>query len=502
MRTRTALCMMVLLLASLTFFASTMSLGAAQDNTCEPVIQTAFENLNASCAGLSANAACFGNSASAIFADGADGGFSQPGDQVDLSTIQSIHTQPLNTDPEEWGLALLNVHANVPLALSEQGLKYILIGDVEVENGVDAASAFTPVESLTVTPLVAANLRSAPSTDARILANAEVGTELAADGLSSDAAWLRVLNGDQVAWISRQIVAAQDGGDIDSLPVVGSNTRTLMQSIFLRMGNGDAACAGAPPSMLVIQAPGGVSASITVNGVDLRFDGTVALHISDDNVMQFIVLSGGGNAGGVSVPAGFTLNLPLSEDGRSSGGGASGLRPINDNERALLTPIAEGVSGDLLYNTLSIPTQEQIAEVLAGLNASAGAQVVSGPASGAADCSRFKPTSPLGGMPLGVTPFYWDLAQGATAYRINLFAPDGSLVTSIDTGATSTTFQVDTNSFGGGSSFFWSVDALVDGQIACSSGRVNVVRDEFAQFVSGGDGGSQPEPTACSWQGC
>jgi len=501
MRTRTALFVMVLLLTSLTFFSSGLSPGAAQDAACEPLIQAAFETLNASCGGLAANAACFGSSASAIFADGADEGFSQPGDQVPLSSIQSIHTQPLNTDAEEWGLALLNVHANVPLALSEQGLKYILIGDVEVENGVDAASAFTPVPSLTVTPLVAANLRSAPSTDARILGSAEVGTELLADGLSSDSGWLRVMSGDQVAWISRQTVAAQEG-DIDSLPVVGSNTRTLMQSIFLRMGDGDVGCAGAPPSMLMIQAPGGVNASITVNGVDLRFDGTIALHISDDNRMQFIVLSGGGNAGGVSVPAGFTLNIPLSDDGRSGAGGASGLRPINDDERTFLTPIADGISADLLYTALTIPTQEQINEVLAGLNASAGAQVVSGPASGAADCGRFKPTSPLSGMVLGVTPFYWDAAPGATAYRINVFAGDGSQVASIDTGATSTTFQIDTNTFGGGSNFSWSVDALVNGQVACSSGRVNVVRDAFPQFVSGGDGGGQAAPTACSWQGC
>jgi hypothetical protein len=399
-------------------------------------------------------------------------------------------------------LALLNVHANVPLALSDQGLKYFLVGDVSVENAVDAANAFTPVESLIVTPLVAANLRSAPSTEARILANAPVGTELAADGMSFDEAWLRVLNGDQVAWISRQIVTAAEG-DIDSLPVIGSDTRTLMQSILLKTGNDTPECADVPPSMLVVQAPEGVNASITVNGVDLRFDGSIVLHVSPENIMQLVVLSGGGNAGGVSVPAGFTLNIPLSADGLSSGGNATGLRPINDGERGFLTPVTAAISGDLLYTALTVPTQEEVGQILAGLNGASGAQVVSGPASGQADCGRFKPTSPLAVMPLGVAPFYWDAAPGATAYRINLYGADGGLVTSIDSAASSTTFQIDTNGFGGGSNFSWSVDAFVDGQLACSSGRVNVVRDLFPQTVSDGSGG-QTGSIDCSieWGDC
>jgi hypothetical protein len=184
MRTRVALFVFTIFLLSLAFISTGLTPGLAQENSCAPVVQTAFDQLNASCTNLPGSSACFGSSAGATFASDIAGSFSQPGDQVELSDIQAIQSQPASDNA--LGLALLNVHANVPLALSEQGLKYFLVGDVQVENAVDTASAFTPSASITVVPLVAANLRSAPSTDARVLANAPVGTELAADGLSAD----------------------------------------------------------------------------------------------------------------------------------------------------------------------------------------------------------------------------------------------------------------------------------------------------------------------------
>jgi hypothetical protein len=474
--------------------------GLAQDATCAAIIKSAFEQLNTGCAGLPGSSACFGSGASAAFLDGSNGTFAQAGDQVPLSALQGVQTQSLNTGSSSWGLALLHVQANVPLALSQQGLKAVLIGDVRLENAVPASDAFTPTAGITVTPLVAANLRAAPSKDATVLASAPVGTELTADGLNSAGDWLRVLNGDQTAWISRQVVASKEG-DIGSLPTIDNSTRTLMQSFIMTTGSPAAGCAEEPPAMLVLQAPGAMNALITVNGVDIRFDGTIVLNNSVNNMMMVVVLDGGASAGGVSIPSGFLLNIPLRADNQGMDGNATGLRPINGGERAFLTPIAAGISGAVLHRALTVPTEADVNAMLAQLNGAAGAQVVAGPAAGQADCKRFKPTSPLTGMPLGTTPFYWDGAAGATGYRINLYGSDGAVATSIDTGASTTTYTVDTNAFGGGTNFSWSVEALVNGQVACSSGRVNVVRDLTAQNVSD-SGGVPAQPTACSWSGC
>ncbi|MBZ0284789.1 MAG: SH3 domain-containing protein [Anaerolineae bacterium] len=471
---------------------------AAQVGVCETTIQSAITLLNENCASAGGNTACLGSAGSATFS-GAEQPFSTAGDTVDLSSLQTLHTLPL--DGEQSGLALMNVHANVPLAISEQGLKYVLLGDVEVENAVDAVNAFTPGAALTVTPLVAANLRTAPSTDAQVIVSAAVGTELSADGLSADGGWLRVLFENQVAWVSRQIVAAAEG-NIDDLPVIGTDTRTFMQSFYLKMGGPDTECSQAVPPMLVIQSPGGVNANITANGAGIRFDSAIGLLVLPNKTMQLYVFAGGANVGGVSVPAGFMLNIPLTEDGREMGGLATGLRPINETERGFLSIVATNTAGEALHAPLTLPSPEAVAATIAQINGAAGAQVIAGPASGRADCSRFKPTSPLGSLVNGTTPFYWDAAAGATSYRVNVFGEDGGLRATFDVDAVTTTISADTGAtVGGGSNFAWNVEALVDGQVACTSGRVSLPRDANPQVVGGG-GGSAPQPTACTWGTC
>lgn len=470
----------------------------AQPSACETLIHQAFDTLSQTCGDAGGSSACFGNSASAAVADGA-GSFAQPGDRLDLSVVQSIRTLPLDTNVNQWGLAMLNVQANVPLALSTTGLRYVMVGDTEIANAVAPENAFQPVQPITVTPLVAANLRSGPSTDAQVLVSAPVGTELLADALNADGAWLRVLNQGETSWVSRQIVAAKEG-DIGSLPNVNSDTRTLMQSFYLRTNPATPECTNLLPSMLIIQAPPGLNATITVNGVNIRFSGVIALRVTADNNLQLFALSGGASTDGVSVPAGFTLYIPLVEGGREAAALATGLRPVNDEERTFLKIASGEFESNLLYAPITIPTADQIAAMLVQLNSAVAGQTTSGPASSEADCSRFKPTSPLGSLAFGVTPFYWDGASGATSYRLNVYGEGGDLRGSFDINGNNTTLSIDTaGGIGDGSTFAWDVQALVNGQVACSTGRVSLPRDAASQIVGGGGGGAVATPTSCTW---
>jgi hypothetical protein len=469
----------------------------AQSEECAAMIQQAFAALADVCGGAGGNSACFGSEASADL-NGSGGTFAAPGDIVNLGDVAAVSTAPLNLDAETLGLATLNVHANVPLALAEQGLRYFLFGDVTVENAVPADQAFTPAEPVTVTAIVGANLRSSPSTDGRVIANAPVGTELQADGLSADKNWLRALHEGSSVWVSRQVVATD--GDLDALPIVGSSTRSLMQSFFLHTGTDLPSCNDAPPSMLVIQAPDGVNALITVNGADMRITSTVALSVLPGNVLYLFVLDGGANVNGLSVPAGFTMNVQLSEDGNSLAGSWTGLRPMNEGERNVLLPVQNLPEG-VVYTAIQVPTQEQINAIISEINSGNAGQTISGPASGRADCSRFRPTSPLEGMPFGLVNFYWDAAQGATTYRLNVYNEAGGVAGSYDVNALSTTFAVDTGALGGGSTFTWDVAALVDGQVACTTGRVTAVRAAGSQPVGGGNTSAPPPTPVCTW-GC
>jgi hypothetical protein len=104
---------------------------------CAELVKSALSSLDSTCAGADGNSACYGFGAvEAAFADGAAAdSFSQPGNQVSLAEIKSLHALALNTDSNQWGIAVMNVQANVPRTLSAQGLRFILLGDAEIENG-------------------------------------------------------------------------------------------------------------------------------------------------------------------------------------------------------------------------------------------------------------------------------------------------------------------------------------------------------------------------------
>ena len=472
--------------------------GLAQ-STCAALVNDGYAAIVDSCGNMPGNSACYGADANATFAESAEGAFSENGDILSLMDVDSIMTLPFNAVDGQWGVARLAVHANVPLALSESGLTYLQFGDVTIENAVDRDTAFTPPEPVMVTSIVGANLRSAPTTDARVVGSAQVGAELAADGLSLDRGWLHVFADDVTAWISRQVIVPTEGNP-DDLPVITSDSRTLMQSFFLHTDIETAECDEQPPSLLMIQSPADVGALITANDADIRFTGTIVLRNIVDNNFQLIVVDGAANTSGITVPPGFTMTVPLSEDGRSGAGPWTGLRPISEDERIQLLPL-ESISSQTLYDSVHVPTVAEVATTLAQINAAAvGGQSTAGPAAGLASCAGFVPTSPLDYFASGPTTFYWDGSQGATRYRVNVYDEFGTQLTSQELDAFNTTYTIDTGgAIGGGSNFAWDVQALVDGQVACTTGRVSVVR---VGPVRVGSGGGLPTPTACPWKDC
>jgi hypothetical protein len=422
-----------------------------------------------------------------------------------LADVSSVATTSIGA--EDYGIALLNVAGNVPLVLSDTGLHYILLGDANIENQVDAANAYQPQEAVQVVAVVGANLRSSPSTEGRVVGGVTPGEELSTYALSSDQQWLLVLHEADSKWISRQVVTVQGEGDLDSLPVLQGGERSLMQSFKLTTSSAIPDCVGTPPSLLLLQGPDGFNSLVTVNGIDIRFTSTVVLQITADQQLQLIVLNGGASSNTLSVPAGFTMFAPLDADGQVNAGW-TGLRPINGEERALLTTL-QGLSGDALYTAITIPTEADVALTLASLNGSSGGQLILGPAASRATCDTMRPTSPLQAMGNRTDqPFYWDGAAGATNYSINIYDETGSRVGNAVINSNTTTAILNTTpgGIGNGGTFSWEVQALVDGEIACTSGRVTVVRDAIPVNVnnptSGGNRGGGGTATPCPWTGC
>jgi hypothetical protein len=471
------------------------------DEACQALTEQVFTTLAQNCANLESNSVCYGaGGVNSVFASGSNS-IPQPADRAPIADLQIIQSEAINLGEGKLGAALMNLQADVPSAITAPAVTLLILGGVQVENGVAPDQAIVTVPPIEVVTLLAANLRSGPSTNANVISSARGGTTLLADALSGDEAWLRVLFEDTLAWVSRDLVGTE--GDLDTLPILSANSLAPMQKFFLRSVGDSTECS--EDGMVIIQGPENITVSLNVNGAEIRIGSTIALRITPDNKLQVIVLSGAAYIGNLSIPAGFTVSAPLSADGNSLAGAWENLQPLSSEGLERVQFLSALPVEGLLHYAITIPTQQEIQTTLASLRGGAGGTASSGPAAGSVNCSRFKPTSPLGGMQFGPTTFFWDAAPGATNYRLNLFGPSGQLLDSFTTTSDNPAISIDTSAgnigSAGGSNFLWSVDALFNGQLACSSSSVPVVRDAFSSVVREGGGSVQPTATPVGWSG-
>jgi hypothetical protein len=89
----------------------------------------------------------------------------------------------------------------------------------------------------------------------------------------------------------------------------------------------------------------------------------------------------------------------------------------------------------------------------------------------------------LGGFPNGPTPFFWDGTPSATSYRVVIYNQQNAFAASFATQGNQTTVTGDMsqNTVGQGTFFTWLVEALVNGQVLCSTPGLTLARDQFPQ---------------------
>ncbi len=250
--------------------------GGSGTSSCSPLVQLALQEVGNSCSALDRNSACYGyNRVNASFAETVeDDFFSAAGDRVALRQLLNIGTAPLDESTNEWGVAVMNVQANVPGALPGQAVTFILLGDVSVQNTVDPASA---QEDLTVVELqigsTNARVRTGPSANFNAVGAVAAGDTIQADGISADGAWIRLNYDGLIGWTSKSLIGS---GDTSSLAVIGSDSQTPMQAFYFTTGLGAPTCQDAPDA-LVIQGPENVKVNLNVNGADIEIGSTVVL---------------------------------------------------------------------------------------------------------------------------------------------------------------------------------------------------------------------------------
>lgn len=283
---------MLFLLLSLTIVAALSNIQAQQTedttSTCSQLVELALQEVGNNCSAMDRNSTCYGyDEVSASFASQVpDGFFSQPADRAGLTELLSIQTAPLDEIAGRWGVALMNVQANVPNTLPGQAVTFILMGDTRVENAVDPASAAGTVQpvDIMVVPDANARLRSAAHINSNEIVTVPAGTVLKADGISADGQWVHVSVNDRSGWIYKDLVA--DMSLTAGLTVMSESAKTPMQAFYFTSGVGTIECADAP-NVLFIQGPKGVKVDLSVNGADIQIGSTIVLQSKSASYGEF-----------------------------------------------------------------------------------------------------------------------------------------------------------------------------------------------------------------------
>jgi hypothetical protein len=258
-----------------------VAVAAAQPSTCAPLVAEALRAVDTNCTDLGRNSVCYGFNRvdASFFSQAEEGFFSAPADRAPLTELASIQTAPLDEEAGQWGVAMMNVQANVPNTLPGQAVTFVLLGDARVENAVPPENAFVAGEPVRVVINTGArvNVRSGPGTTFNVIANADPGQLFDVDARNAAGDWLRISGPAPYQWISRSLLTVQTGGiaQIDELPVAPDEPLSPMQAFYFRTGIGAPQCVEAP-DVLVVQGPKEVRVTLNVNGAEVAIGSTVA----------------------------------------------------------------------------------------------------------------------------------------------------------------------------------------------------------------------------------
>lgn len=514
----------VLSALALTFLLIVGSALGQTANSCPEIVRQALFSLGSNCANMGRNSACYGfNSVNTVFAQSVDTGFfSRPADRSELSLIERLTTSPLDEALASWGIAVLNVQANVPDTLPGQAVTILLMGDSEIENAVEN------VAPVSVAVNAQGNVFSSPNVNANILTSIAAGTAVQANGVSEDGMWLRVQQPSGVGWIDRLLI--DSAVDLSTLPAISGESQTPMQSFYFRTAFNDIACSEAP-SVLSIRSPENIKVDLNVNGADIQLGSMVILRIiPPGNAMQIMTIEGEailepGTPNQVIVPAGYTTQRCLSDpqdlgvDGESNDQEVyeecQWLLPVllTEEEQALgriLLGVYTGLQQPTLMPTATIPpapvcsTGQVISHVVApgetlfgiaqrynttvnaimfanrltNTNIFAGQQLTVNCGDRSTppivtdeplpvDCGRFFATATrLGDGSNFPFSFQWAALSGATSYRVNISGQ--GLNQSFDAGQNlqlTPELPFDPQAY----PMVWNVEALIGTQLACST---------------------------------
>lgn len=542
----------LLFIAFLLLLFSVSFVTAQEEMTCPAVVEQALTAVGENCSGLERNNSCYGyNRVDTQFvSEIPEDFFSTPSDRAPLIDIVQMHTAPMDIENETWGIAVMNVQANVPNTLPGQAVTFILLGNTVIDNEVPADEALLPVDPVPVVVVAntRVNLRSGGSSSSNVIGTANPGETLQVDGQNESGDWVRIVRGDSFAWISRSLVnSSDDNADaLAAVPVVtGSEALTPMQSFYFSTGIGVPGCVEAP-DLLVIQGPKETRVNLTVNGAEISVGSSIALFSTettygdmlafdrmpdqltrlqtDDDTecrhTRAVVFDGSVllNEAEETLPTGHLGEQVTCRDEEGNPlliSEWANIERLSQSELAIFG-VVENIPAEVLRYPITIPSDAEIDAALRAPTATptrratiqprptqaGGGQTnptQPAPTQSADDpCAGFRATSPFGTLEYGNQAFYWDpvsnASTGVGAYQLDIKGyRDGAEVGSklVRVGANVTTVNVNLQEFQRPTQVTWFVQALVGAEpnwaVVCQTATTT-------NQVNVGGGGQQPTP--------
>lgn len=259
---------------------------------CPSLVQQALAATDTMCGGTGKNQACYGNiNLTATPTFGAENfRFNQPGDRVSVTDIKSLQLSPMTVETGEWGVALMNIEANVPAA-KPSTVTLLAFGDVMLEN---AAPLPTTID-VNIVGTNGVNVRLMPNVNAGVVASLQPNQKVTAIERVVDGSWLRVQlpDSEHMGWVSAEYISTS--GDLRTLNIVdGSQPHYRpMQAFTFKSGSEAQGCTEIPEDGLIIQTPeGSGEVQLWINQVVVKLGSTVYFQAQPNSDMTVTTLEG------------------------------------------------------------------------------------------------------------------------------------------------------------------------------------------------------------------
>lgn len=285
---------------------------------CPALVKQALAATDTLCNETGKNQACYGNINLSATSNGTGNNFQfdQPGDRVDVSAIKSLQLSPMAVDKGEWGVALMNLQANVRAA-KPANLTLLAFGDVTLDNNVLPPTTL----DVSVSGRSGINVRQVPKANGSVVGTLKPQQTVTAMERLSDNSWLHVklADSEQTGWVKSDFLTTD--GDIRTLNISDASQPQYgpMQAFTFRSGSGAQNCAEVPQDGLIIQTPeGSGEVQLWINQVVVKLGSTVYFQAQPSGDMVVTTVEGHATVEAMGVThtafAGSSVHIKLDAD--------------------------------------------------------------------------------------------------------------------------------------------------------------------------------------------